>query len=121
MRINPGVGRIEPNFEMTFIPPGRCGRLDRLLGRMAGQIFARRRELKILLVERDFADEELEKARSFKPPMSEQFRVERNDDDRIDIERRDLAQLPATLLEKMIRVRISRLFRLFTIVKILFH
>src|ERR1700704_6588083 len=106
MRINPRVGRIEPNFEMTFIAPGRCRRLDRLLGRMAGQIFARRCELKILLVERDFADEQFEKARPFKPLVPEQFLVERNDDDWIDIERRDLAQLPATLLEKMIRVRI---------------
>src|ERR1700730_9756507 len=88
---------------------------------MTGQIFARRRQLKIFLVERDFSDEQFEKARPFKPPVPEQLRVERNDDDWIDIECRDLAQLPAALLKKMSRVRIGRLFRLLTIVKLFVH
>src|ERR1700704_6752377 len=98
MRINPRIARIKPDREMTFIAPCRCCRLDRLLCRMAGQIFTRRRQLKIFLVERDLADEQLEETRPFKPPIPKQFRIEGDDDDRIAIKRRNLAQFPAALL-----------------------
>ena len=88
---------------------------------MGLEILARRRELKIFFFERDLANEQLEKTRPLKPPMPKQLGIERGDDDWIDIERRDLAQLPATLLEKMIGVRIGRLFRRLAIVQFLFQ
>src|SRR5438876_11772171 len=79
MRINPGVGLVEPDFKMTFVAPCRHCRFDRLLRRMGLEKFAWRSEAQIFM--RRFANEEFEKTRPFKPPMTEQFRIKRDDHD----------------------------------------
>src|SRR5713226_3543632 len=99
MWINPGVALVEPDFKMTFVAPCRCCRFDRLLCRMRLEKLAWRGETQIFV--RRFSNEEFEKARSFEPPVTEQFRVKRDDHDWIDIDRSQFSNLGATLFEKM--------------------
>src|ERR1700736_15355 len=87
---------------------------------MGGQIFARSRQAKIVLIERRFADEKFEKARSFEPPMTEQLRVEGNDNDCIDIGGNELTRLRAALFEKMRGMCIGCLFGGCSVIKLLF-
>src|SRR5947209_18406951 len=50
--------------------------------------------------------------------MAKQFRVEGNDDDRVEIERADFANLPPPFLEKMAGVCVSGFFRCIGVIKI---
>src|SRR2546426_635908 len=55
MRINPRIASVQPNLEITFVPPARsCGSDDLLRGIMR-EIFARRYHLEILLIVGSFA------------------------------------------------------------------
>src|SRR5437016_822234 len=85
---------------------------------MRDQVLARSRESKIFLIERSLANEQFEKARPFKPPVTKQLRIERCDHDWIDIELRELTKLSAALFEKMGRVRVGRFFCFGPIVKL---
>ena len=57
MRIDPGIGFIEPDAEISLIAPTRRGWLDRLLGWMILEEICRRRQSKILLAVGIFAGE----------------------------------------------------------------
>src|SRR6187551_3676243 len=97
VRLNPRIRFVEPDSQVSLISPAGCGRRNRLLGRVATQEFGGCRELKILmtvmvptgkpqvlLAVSGLSNKRFEKERSFKPPMPEQLRVERCDDDRIE-------------------------------------
>src|SRR5580765_6852068 len=92
LRINPGVTRIEPDGEMAVLTPRRSSRLNDLLRRMRGQIFARRCEPEIPFVS-SVANELFQENWSFEPPVPKQFRVERRDDDRVETDFADFANL----------------------------
>ena len=70
VRVEPRIVLVDPDFEMAFITPARCRRFDCLLGWVGLQIFARSCQAKIILIESGLANEQLEKARAFKPPVS---------------------------------------------------
>ena len=110
VRINPFVRFVQPRAPVTFLAPARrAGRGD-LIGRMAVQIFARRDERKDLLVVKNFAREIIQKLRPFIPPMAEQFRVVRRDDQRRAVQKAgDALGLFDALVEKMPGVLARRL------------
>src|ERR1700730_10434747 len=87
---------------------------------MRRQVFARGRQMKIGLVEHRFTDEQFEEARAFEPPMTEQLRVEGEDNDWIDIGGGKLTKLHTTLFEKMCGMSIGGLFGRDPIVEFLF-
>src|ERR1043166_7882724 len=120
MWVNPTIGGIEPDAELAVLAPCRSCRLDRLLSRMAGEVFARRGQLHNIL-RGDFADEQLQKARTFEPPVPEQFGIERNHDDWIEIRRDQSAEFFTALLDEMHRVRLSCSLRCGAIVQFLFR
>src|ERR1700720_4568205 len=105
---------------MAFVAPGgRCG-FDRLLRRVTSQVFTRSRQVKVVLIERGFADEQFEKPRSFEPPMPKQLRVKGSDNDWIAIDGRKLPNLQSALFEEMLRVGVGCFFGRSSIVQILF-
>src|ERR1700682_836774 len=90
MRINPGIAFIQPDSQISILPPARRRGGDRLLRRMIGKKSGRRGELKSLLTIRVFAreatilalvsglaNERLEKSWPLKHSMTEQLCVER--------------------------------------------
>src|SRR5438477_12734284 len=87
---------------------------------MGGKEFTWGSQAKILLIGDCFANEKLEKMRSFKPPVAEAFRVEGDNHDGIKIERPEFASLTSTLLQKMCSMSISSLFRRDRIIQFLF-
>src|SRR5471032_3020745 len=104
MRINPGVALVQPNSEISVLPPARGGRRDRLLRRVARQKFRWRRQLEtlpaisalagepeVLVIVRSFANEQLKESWPLEPPMTEQLGVERCDDNRIKVQRAEFA------------------------------
>ena len=103
MWIDPGVTGIQPNAKMAVLTPCRSGRLDDLLRGVLSQIFTRRDELEIWFIY-DVTNELFQKNWSFEPPMPEQFRIERNDNDRVKTEFADFPNLLTALSEKMIRM-----------------
>src|SRR5690242_17264987 len=86
---------------------------------MRGQIVPWRRQTKILLIGSGCANERFKKTRTLEPPMAEQLRIERHNDNWIDIVGRELTELRAALLQKMHGVRISGYFSRGAIVQIL--
>ncbi len=92
LRINPGVTRIEPDGEMAVLTPRGSSGLNDLLRRMRGQIFTRRCEPEISFV-CCVANELFQENWSFEPPVPEQFRIERSDNDRIETDFADFANL----------------------------
>src|SRR5580765_5847252 len=92
LRINPGVTRIEPDGEMAVLAPRGSSGLNDLLRRMRSQIFTRRCEQEIPFVS-CVANELFQENWSFKPPVPEQFRIERSDNGRLETDFADLANL----------------------------
>src|SRR3954454_23559819 len=62
------------------------------------------RQAQILLSVSRLANERFQEERSFEPPVSEQLRIKRRNDDRVKIERAEFVQVLAADLEKMGRV-----------------
>ena len=118
MRINPGVGLVEPDFKMTFVAPCRHCRFDRLLRRMGLEKFAWRSEAQIFM--RRFANEEFEKTRPFKPPVPEQFGVEWSHNYWIKTQSTEFAQLHLPLFNKVTGMHLDRFFRCLAIIQFFF-
>ena len=110
VRIDPGICRIEPHLRVSVFSPAGSGRSDDLLGGMLAQIFAGRRELKIPLIVNRFADEEIEKAGTRKPPMAKELGVEWNYDDGIEAKGAQIGELLSPRVEKMIRMYLHHVF-----------
>src|SRR5215472_1415871 len=85
MRIDPGIGLVEPDFPKSFVPPTRRARTDDLQGLVPFQVTAWCCELERLLVVDCFANEEIKKRRAFEPPVTKEFRIKRTENDRLDI------------------------------------
>src|SRR5438876_9659002 len=100
MRINPGVALIQPDFKVAVLAPCRCRRLDDLLRGMRRQVLARGCERELSFISR-FADEHLQEARSFKPPVSEQFGIEWDQYVWIKSCHTDFADLESVLVDKI--------------------
>ena len=119
VRINPRVALIEPDAPVTFFSPTGGSGHDDVLCWVLREIIARCGQLQFVSVAGGCADEMLEKERPFVPPMSEKFRVERHDDNRISHERAEFAELLPARFEEVLRVRLRRLFRPRAIVEFL--
>src|SRR5207237_1675228 len=76
MRINPAAFLIEPDIEKTLITPTRCHRLRHLLGRIFLEKFARRGQRQVIFRRRQ--NQMLKENWSLKPPMPEEFSIERH-------------------------------------------
>src|SRR5262249_44113342 len=100
LRINTGVTRIEPDGEMTVLTPRGCSWLNDLLSRMRGQIFTRRCEPKIWF-RCCVADELFQENWSLEPPVPKQFRIERSDNERVETDFADFANLLMALFQKV--------------------
>src|SRR5476651_1662380 len=105
MRINPFVRLVQPRAQVTFLSPARRARRGDLVRRMPSEIFAGRDERNVLLVVESLAREKIQKLRAFIPPVPEQFRVIRRDDERRTVQKSgELLDLRDALVEKMLRV-----------------
>src|SRR5712692_1829031 len=78
--IDPVVLAGEPHLMIAFIAPTRRRRSSKLVGRESFQILRRGNETKHLLVIRDLTDEKVEPLRSLEPPVTEELRVVRCND-----------------------------------------
>src|SRR5215216_1202140 len=107
--INPGVTRIEPDGEMAVLTPRRCSGLYDLLRRMRSQIFTRRCEPEISFV-CCVANELFQKNWSFEPPVPKQFRIEWGDNDRVETDFTDFANLLTALVQKVNCMFCCRIF-----------
>ena len=109
LRINPGVTRIEPDGEMAVLTPRGSSGLNDLLRRMRGQIFTRRCEPEIPFV-CCVANELFQENWSFEPPVPKQFRIERSDNDRVETDFADFANLLTALFQKVNCMLCCRIF-----------
>src|SRR5205807_5212878 len=76
MRINPAAFLIEPDIEKTLITPTRGRRLRHLLGRIFPEKFARGGQRQVIFRSRQ--NHMLKENWSLKPPMPEEFGIERH-------------------------------------------
>ena len=89
---------------MAVLTPRGSSGLNDLLRRMRGQIFTRRCEPEIPFVS-CVANELFQENWSFEPPVPEQFRIERSDNDRVETDFADFANLlTAFVLESELHV-----------------
>src|SRR5438445_11859839 len=72
VRINPGVAWVEPDTEMTVFAPRRSRWLNALEGWVSREVFARRRQTKVLFAGR-FANATVKKEWPVEPPMDKYF------------------------------------------------
>src|SRR5262249_34048624 len=109
LRINPGVTRIKPDGEMAILTPRGSSGLNDLLRRMRSQIFTRRCEPEISFVccvTNAFFQENW----SFEPPVPKQFGIERSNDNRVETDFADFANLLTALFQKVNCVLCCRIF-----------
>src|SRR4029077_5019765 len=92
LRINPGVTRTAPDGEMAVLTPRGSSGLNDLLRRMRGQIFTRHCEPEISFV-CCAANELFQENWSFEPPVPKQFGIERSDNDWVETDFADFANL----------------------------
>src|SRR5512140_825133 len=104
---------------MAILTPCRSGGLNDLLRRMLGQIFTRRCELEIPFV-RCVANELFQEHWSFEPPVPKQFRIERSDNDRIETDFADFANLLMALFQKMNCMLCCRIFGCRSVIQLFF-
>src|SRR5882762_3747545 len=76
MRINPATFLIEPDIKKTLITPTGSRRLRHLLSRILLKKFARRGQWQLIFRRRQ--NDVLKENWSLKPPMSEEFGIERH-------------------------------------------
>src|SRR4029450_4164534 len=94
---------------MAVVTPRGSSRLNDLLRRMRGQIFTRRCEPEILFAS-CVANELFQEHWSFEPPVPKQFRIERSDNDRIETDFADFANLLMALFQKVNCMLCCRIF-----------
>src|SRR5205823_5156460 len=117
VRISPGVTRIEPHAEMAVLAPCRSCRLNDLLCGVPRQVFTWRCQAKISFVCR-LANKLFEETRSFEPPVPKQFCIKWGDDNRVEPEIADLANLLPSLFQKVTRVLRRSIFRRAAIIQL---
>src|ERR671918_2114742 len=94
---------------MAVLTPGGSSGLNDLLRRMRGQIFTWRGEPEVSFVCR-VANELFQKNWPFEPPVPKQFRIERSDNDRLETDFADFANLLAALFQKVNCMLCCRIF-----------
>ena len=96
--IDPSVGGFEPNGGVALIPPRGGARLTDLVGIVTGEEFGWRGHGKCFLVAGGFAEEVIEKDRTFVPPVTVEFRIVRPEDEVFD------AHDPAKMLDLFVPI-----------------
>src|SRR5437588_4580001 len=109
MRINPAAFLIEPDIEKTLITPTRCHRLRHWLGRILLEKFARRGQRQVIFRRRQ--NQMLKENWSLKPPMPEEFGIERHCRNSIPIISLPTLKFGDASLDKMPGMPAGRLFR----------
>src|SRR2546421_3891032 len=109
MRINPATFLIEPDIKKTLITPAGGRRLRHLLGRILFEKFARRDQRQFIFRHRQ--NQVLKKNWSFKPPMPEEFGIERHCHDWIPIISLQTLKFGDASLDKMMGMPAGRFFR----------
>ena len=84
VRVDPSVGGFEPNGGVALISPRGGARLTDLVGMVAGEEFGWRDHGKCFLVAGGFAEEVIEKDRTFVPPVAVEFCIVRTEDEGFD-------------------------------------
>src|SRR5437773_8241480 len=85
LRVDPIVEAVQPDFVEAFVSPARQRGCGSLIDRILLQIFGKRDEPNLLLLEGDLAHQMIQPARSFEPPVAEQFSIVMLDDYRLAI------------------------------------
>src|SRR6266403_370317 len=109
MRINPATFLIEPDIKKTLITPTGGRRLRHLFGRILLEKFARRGQRQFIFRRRQ--NQVLKKNWSFKPPMSEEFGIERRCHDWIPIISLQTLKFGDASLDKMMGMPAGRFAR----------
>src|SRR5437764_13573356 len=109
MPIKPATFLIEPGIKKTFISPAGGRRLRHLLGRILFEKFARRDQRQFIFRHRQ--NQVLKKNWSFKPPMPEEFGIERHYHDWIPIISLQTLKFGDASLDKMMGMPAGRFFR----------
>src|SRR5438874_11504538 len=119
MWINPATFLIEPDIKKTLITPTGGRRLRQLLGRILLEKFARRGQRQLIFRRRQ--NQVLKKNWSFKPPMSEEFGIERHCHDWIPIISLQALKFGDASLDKMMGMSAGRFFRRRAIINLFRH
>src|SRR5204862_7355777 len=116
MRINPASFPFEPDIKKTLNTPAGGRRLRHLLGRILFEKFARRDQRQFIFRHRQ--NQVLKKNWSFKPPMPEEFGIERHCHDWIPIISLQTLKFGDASLDKMMGMPAGRSFRDGTIISL---
>ena len=106
MRVDPVVAVVEPYFVVTFVSPAGGARLGYLVPGVFFKVFRKCDQPDRLFSVIDRANQILQPARSFVPPVAKQFRVIRSGHDRFAVHPgRQVFHLPAPAGQKMTGVK----------------
>src|SRR5256885_3098588 len=116
MRINPAAFLVEPDIEKTLITPGRGRWLRHLLDRILFEKFARRGQWQLIFRRRQ--NHVLKENWSLKPPMAEEFGIERHCHNWIPIISLQTLKFGDASLDKMMGMPVGRFDRARAIVNL---